>query len=225
MALHFLKYPYRKFLLPTVRKLTWINPDLISYTAVLVAFATSYCYLNATGNASLLIVSIILTITRMTLNTMDGVIAIQRGNLRIKGQVVNALPDRYADIAVVGGIALSGLCSPFIGLLGLSSMFLVSYTGMLGKALGDTWQQHGPLDKVERLVYIMIFSLLQYLSLTGKIEQLYSFTYFEWLMILFIAFGQITVLRRLIAQLKEYKEIEERSKDFDVVNTNKDGAQ
>ena len=101
----------------------------------------------------------------MTLNTLDGTIAIQRGDLSLKGEIVNALPDRYSDVLHVGGIALSPLCRPAFGLLGLSSMLLVSYTGMLGKAVGGSWQHHGPLGQVERLICIIIFSLLQFLLL------------------------------------------------------------
>ena len=114
----------------------------------------------------------------MTLNTIDGVIAIERGNLRLKGEIVNALPDRYSDIFVLIGIALSPMCTPLLGMLGMASMFLVSYTGML------------------------------YLRLTGKIGDFYTLTYFEWLMILFIILGQVTVFNRLKAQLKECKKLD-----------------
>ena len=41
MALHQLKYPYRKFIQPVVKKLTFINPDFISAIAFFVAFIKS----------------------------------------------------------------------------------------------------------------------------------------------------------------------------------------
>lgn len=205
MALYLLKYPYRKILLPLAKKLTWMNPDVLGYLATVVAFFTMLCYLYAQGNPTLLIISIVLTLLRMTLNTIDGVIAIERGNMRLKGEIVNALPDRYSDIFILFGIGLSSLCTPLLGMLGMASMFLVSYTGMLAKAIGVNWQHHGPLGKVERLILIMIFSILQYLSLTGKIHNIYNFTYFEWLMVVFVVLGQITVLNRLIGQLRECK--------------------
>lgn len=208
MALYLLKYPYRKILLPLAKKMTWMNPDILSYLATIVALFTAFCYIYAPDKPVLLIISIILTLFRMTLNTIDGVIAIERGNLRLKGEIVNALPDRYSDIFILIGIAMSPLCNPFLGLAGMASMFLVSYTGMLSKAIGANWQHHGPLGKVERLIFIMVFSVLEYLSLTGKINQIYSFTYFEWLMILFIVLGQITVYNRLIAQLKECRKLD-----------------
>src|SRR3989339_1116448 len=172
MAMYLLKFPYRKILLPTAKKLKFIDPDIISYGATAVAAITMFCYLFADHNPVLLIWSIGLTLLRMTMNTIDGVIAIERGNLRLKGEIVNALPDRYSDIFIMIGIALSPLCNPVLGIIGLCSMFLVSYTGMMGKALGVEWQHHGPLGKVERLSILMIFSLFQYLDLTGVIPSI-----------------------------------------------------
>jgi flavodoxin len=87
-------------------------------------------------------------------------------------------------------------------------MFLVSYTGMLSKAIGAKWQHHGPLGKVERLIFIMVFSVLEYLQITGKISKFYEYNYFEWLMILFVILGQVTVFNRLVAQIKECKKLD-----------------
>lgn len=203
MALYLLKYPYRKILLPLAKKMKFLDPDILGYLATFIAFGTMFCYIYAPQKPILLIISIFLTLFRMTLNTIDGVIAIERGNLRLKGEIVNALPDRYSDIFILIGIALSPLCTPFLGILGMASMFLVSYTGMLSKAIGANWQHHGPLGKVERLIFIMIFSVLEYLQITGKISKLYDHNYFEYLMILFVILGQVTVFNRLVAQVKE----------------------
>ncbi len=203
MALYLLKYPYRKILLPLAKKIKFIDPDILGYLATFIALITAFCYVWAPDKPYLLIISVILTLFRMTLNTIDGVIAIERGNLRLKGEIVNALPDRYSDIFILMGISISSLCNTYLGMAAMASMFLVSYTGMLSKAIGANWQHQGPLGKVERLILVMIFSILEYCSLTGKIGKLYSLNYFEWLMILFIILGQVTVFNRLKAQLKE----------------------
>lgn len=208
MNLYVLKFPYRKILLPLAKKMKFINPDWLSYLATLVALGTMFCYLYAAKMPSLLLWSILLTFGRMTLNTIDGVIAIERGNLRLKGEIVNALPDRYSDVFILMGIGLSPMCAPWLGMAGMASMFLVSYTGMLSKAIAVNWQHHGPLGKVERLCLIMLFSLLEYLRLTDRIGDVGTFSYFEWLMLSFIVLGQLTVLRRLRAQLKECRKLD-----------------
>lgn len=211
-SMYFWKFGYRKVLMPIARRLLFINPDIISYTATLLAVLTMFCYLFALKYPVLLIVSIALTFLRMTCNTIDGVIAIERGNLRLKGEVVNALPDRYSDIFALAGVALSPLCSPVWGIIGLSSTFLVSYAGMLGKAIGVQWQHHGPLDKVCRLILLMIFSLFQYFAIVNGHPSLnilgLNFTYFELCMVIFLVLGQYTVYNRVNGQLVQARELE-----------------
>lgn len=213
MALHQLKYPYRKFILPMAKKISWINPDVFSWIAFCVTFCTGYCFYAGNNNPKLFLYIILLIFARMTLNTLDGVVAIQRGDdNKIHGKIINALPDRYGDIFIVGGILLSPICRDFIGLLGLGTMFLVSYSGMLGKALGVSWQGHGPLDKVERLFLLMIFAYLQYLGYTNGTPFVqtagYNLSYLEICMIIFFVLGQITVLRRVGGIYKEDKDLE-----------------
>ncbi len=215
MDLYLLKYPYRKFLSPLLKRLGWLHPDLVSYTAVLVAAATGWCFYAATDSPNLLILAIVLTLLRMTLNTLDGMLAIRRGNLSLRGEIVNAFPDRYSDLFVVMGILFSPLCRDWLGVIALCSMVLVSYTGMLGKALGVSWQHHGPLGKVERLIIIMIFSGIQFIILPESTTTHWfgiTATPMEWSMGIFIVLGQITVLKRLHGQIREidHKEAKER---------------
>lgn len=211
MALHQLKYPYRKFILPVVKKLTFINPDFVSALAFFVTFATGYCFYKGNANPTLFLWVIVLVFARMTLNTMDGVLAIERGDdKKVHGKMVNALPDRYGDLFVLCGIVLSPICRDYIGLLGLCTVVLVSYSGMLGKALGVSWQGHGPLDKVERLFLFMIIAFAQWLGYkhgqpTVMVSS-YSLSYLELGMLLFLVLGQITVIRRTLGIKKEVDE-------------------
>ncbi len=212
MDMYYLKIPYRKVLLPIAKKMISVDPDIISYLAVFVAAITMFCYIFASSYPILLIISILLTILRMTLNTLDGVIAIQRGNLRLKGEIVNALPDRYSDIFVFIGIAVSPLCNSTIGIIALSTALLTSYTGMLGKAVGVKWQHQGPIDKIARLCLIMIFSLIQYFTLCSGVTAMdllgIELTYIDISMILISVLGQITIYNRLKGQLKEIEILE-----------------
>jgi archaetidylinositol phosphate synthase len=213
--MYLLKFPYRRILQPLAGKLGWLHPDIVSYLAVIVAAATAWCFYDSANHPFLLIVAIILIFLRMTLNTLDGIMAIRRGNLSLKGEIVNALPDRYSDIVMVAGIALSPLCRDWLGIVAISTMFLVSYTGMLGKALTVSWQHHGPMGKVERMVLVMIFALIQFIVLPEKqVVQWFGIqaTPMEWSMGIMTILGQYTVLRRLKGQLREirYKEATER---------------
>ena len=170
--------------------------------AVGVTFLTGVCFYNGAFKPCLFLWVIVLTFLRMTFNTFDGLLACIRGDdKKIHGKIVNALPDRYGDCFVVCGIVLSPICSPLIGLMGLCTMFLVSYSGMLSKALGFTWQSCGPLDKVQRLVLMMVFALAQWLGFVYGHPYLnvghISVSYLELCMLVFFVLGQITVVRRV----------------------------
>lgn len=211
MALHQLKYPYREVLRPIVKKMLFINPNFISILAFFVAFATGYCLYEGYKSPQMFIYAIILVFVRMTLNTMDGVIAIERGeDYKICGKVMNALPDRYADLFVFAGIALSPLVNNVIGMLGLCTVVLVSYSGILGKALGVTWQGFGPLDKVERFFWLLLATFLQYKACVAGHPAIYvspfNLSYLELMMLVFFVLGQITVLRRYLGIKKEVQE-------------------
>jgi len=212
MGLYTWKFPYRKILLPLAKRLKWVNPDILSYLAVVVAFLTGICFYFAYSKNWLLLWAIGLTFLRMTLNTIDGVIAIERGKLRLKGEIVNALPDRYSDIFVMLGIAFSPYCCIHIGTIAAISVLLVSYTGMLGKAVGVNWQHHGPLGKVERLILMMIASFVQYILTARGLKYFTFFSYrttpLELLMFLFIVGAQITIFNRVRGMLKEIREKE-----------------
>lgn len=216
MGLYVLKYPYRRALLPLSRMLRWVHPDCLSYLATAVTIGTAFCFIYAADRPALLLVAISLTFLRMTLNTLDGLLAIQRGCLSAKGEIVNALPDRYSDILLLAGIALSPLCRPVWGLLGLSCALLVSYTGVLGKALGADWQHHGPLGKVERLICVMFFSLMQFFRLRSGSPAWsmlgWSLTPLECSMILFGVLGQATVFNRTRGILRQTACLEWREK-------------
>ena len=208
MDMYLLKFPYRRILQPLAAKLGWLHPDIVSYVAVVVTAATAWCFFDSANHPVLLIIAILLIILRMTLNTLDGVMAMRRGNLSLKGEIVNALPDRYSDILMVAGIALSPLCRNWLGIAAISTMFLVSYTGMLSKALTVSWQHHGPMGKVERMVLIMVFALIQFVVLPEKqAVQWFGIqaTPMEWSMGIMTVLGQYTILRRLKGQLREIK--------------------
>jgi len=211
MDLYQLKFPFRRFLSPLLKHIEGIHPDVVSYSAVGVAAVTGLCFFFAAKTPWLLILAVGLVFLRMALNTLDGIMAIRRGNLSLKGEIVNALPDRYSDFFVLIGITLSPLVRDWLGVLAICSVILVSYTGMLGKALTVSWQHQGPLGKVERLILLMVFALFQFVT-TGNGGTITLFnivvTPLECLMALYIILGQVTVIRRVRGQLLEINQKE-----------------
>ena len=210
MGLHELKYSYREVLDSFGEKIKFIHPDIFSYMAFLVALAIGILYYRSGETPIFLIINIILILFRMTLNTIDGLIALKIGRTSRRGKIVNALPDRYADMFYLIGISFSSLCNIKIGMIATVTILLISYSGMLGKALDVSWQQQGPLDKVDRLVTVMVFSLIQFILIKinpGWLEN-FKCTIMEICMLLFIILGQLTIIRRVMGMVKEIDRIE-----------------
>lgn len=201
-----LKFRFHNLCNPYLKYVMGIHPDILSYLAVFVTLGTGFCFYFSSERPSLLILAIILIFLRMILNALDGMIATARGNLRLKGEIINALPDRYSDIFMMLGITFSQTCNTKIGAIATVLVLLVSYTGMLGKAIGMEWQHQGPLGKVERFTFILIAAFLQFIFSKKGITP--SPTVFDWLMIWFIVGSQISVLMRVRGAMIEVHEKE-----------------
>ena len=216
LALHTLKYPYRNILSSFADRIKFIPPDVISFIAFFLTLLIGFLYYRAGESPIFFIVNIILILLRMTLNTLDGLIALKIERTSMKGKLVNALPDRYADLFILIGISFSNLGDIRIGFIASITVLLVSYSGMLGKAIGVSWQQQGPLDKVDRLVLIMIASLVQFIFIKIGYPVFTTFgvmlSIMDWCMILFIVLGQVTIINRTVGMLKEINKAEAKKK-------------
>jgi len=202
MGLYLWKFGFRKFLHPLAKLLRKTNPDLISYLATVVAFFTGVCFYFAWQFPYFFLLSAFLIFLRMVLNTLDGIIALEQNKTSLKGEIVNAFPDRYSDIFTLCGILFSSHKYFYLGTLALVFTLLISYTGMLGKAIGVSWQHQGPLGKVERLVSLIVFSFLQFLFIHLNLDINLTGLLFIW----FIIGSQITIFNRLRGMLREIKE-------------------
>ncbi len=201
MGLYKTKFVARKVFKNIFESMAFLHPDFISYLAVVLSIVTGISFYYSKKTTLLLILCIILILLRMFLNTADGVVAKIRERKTLIGEIVNALPDRYSDIFTLAGIALAGFANYWIGISAMATMFLVSYSGMLGKAIGLSWRHEGPLGKVERLVILIFFSILQ---LILRERTFMGFYPLGWALIIFIVFGQWTVFNRI---RKTYTEI------------------
>jgi archaetidylinositol phosphate synthase len=190
--------------LASVAVFKFLTPDLLSYLATVITVGAALFYYFALRHPSFLLWAVALIIIRMILNKIDGDIAFKKAGHSLKGKIINTLPDRYSDVITIVGIGISSLCNPIYSLLGIASVLLISYSGLLGKALGVDWQNQGPLGKVERLVLIILFTLAQYILLLKGVRVLgLGLTPLEWCMILIIVLGQFTVFNRLRGIAKE----------------------
>jgi archaetidylinositol phosphate synthase len=115
----------------------WTTPDLFLAVAGLVFFAGFF-------------------------DVMDGEVARQTARASVRGDFVDHVFDRYADVAILLGIALSTYANPFLALLALVSLLLVSYMGTQAQAVGQGRLYGGLLSRADRLVVIAVAAFLEF---------------------------------------------------------------
>ena len=70
--------------------------------------------------------------------------------------------DRYADIFIVLGLAVSGYANPYLALLALVSLLLTSYMGTQAQAMGQGRLYAGLLSRSDRLVVLALATFLEF---------------------------------------------------------------
>jgi archaetidylinositol phosphate synthase len=149
----------------------------------------------------------LLIFTGGVFDALDGEVARRTHRASRRGDFLDHVFDRYADVAILLGLAASGFVDPVLALLGLVSLLLVSYMGTQAQALGEGRAYGGLLGRADRLLLLTAVTFLEFdLSLpwpwapTAPLAHLhlmgFQFTVIDLAMIYFLIAGQLTVLVR-----------------------------
>lgn len=167
-----------------------VHPNAFTYGAIVLSLiAASALYFAGTDKNWLWIVPPCVLI-RLLLNLMDGQVA--RG-LQLAddwGEVKNEFGDRIADAMIFGALGLNQYTNTSLGLIALALILLVSYLGILGKALGGPRVYGGLFGKGDRMISLAIFTL--YPAWSGNIA---SYNYY-------LLFASIAALITLFQRLR-----------------------
>jgi archaetidylinositol phosphate synthase len=91
---------------------------------------------------------------------LDGAVARATGKTSQLGAFLDSTLDRVAEVLVYLGIIIGGYTNPSLVLVALSFSLLVSYTRAKGDALGVSLAGIGVGERSERLVVLIVASLL-----------------------------------------------------------------
>jgi hypothetical protein len=210
-ALYGFRYSYLRLLNNFGDKIKFIHPDLMSFIVFFISIMTGFFYYKSGELPVFLLVNIFLIFLGITLNTFVELLSMKRAKFTIINEIIYALPDRYSDVFIFVGISFSSLCDIRIGMIATVTILLISYTGILGKALGVSWQHQGPLDKTDRSVILMAASLLQYILSKAGVPSVSilerEYTIMELCMVIFMILGQVTILMRVKGILEDIKKV------------------
>jgi archaetidylinositol phosphate synthase len=200
-----------KILMPAANAMKGLDPNAISVMALILAFVVGVLTYYSFDDWFLLlpIISIMVLVSGF-LDALDGKVARLVGKAGKRGDFIDHVFDRYADIFMIGGVVVSAWCNIYLGILALLGVLMTSYMGTQAQALGIGRMYAGFLGRADRIVLMFLVPLLQwgYTLITGdKFIDLgwIEFSMFEVMMLWFAIVGNLTVVQRGIATWKELK--------------------
>jgi len=183
-----------RFLTPIAKMLPNMNPNQISRLSLVFAFLGGLTiYLSEPTLLPLAFISIFLN---SYLDALDGKVAKLHNKATLKGDFLDHVGDRYADLFILLGISFSDYCALWIGVFAIIGVLMTSYMGTQAQALGVGRESSGILGRSERQVILMLFTLCQYWALMQGMSEVLGFTVLEYVMLFFAVVGNLNALHR-----------------------------
>ncbi len=203
---------YRKtadrFLTPMALRLQGVRPNFISWVSLLTAALTGLL-LALSGYVPHIIAltsAFFFLLVSSLFDALDGKVARLRGVASKRGDFVDHVFDRYADIFILAGLFFSIYSREWVALFGLLGVLLTSYLGTQAQAVGVGRIYGGVLGRADRLVILLVVILLHVVfdpagtpMGLGGIE----FTMMEYALLLFGILGNVTAVQRALAAWKQ----------------------
>ena len=213
---------YRDRLRPLLERLArpflgW-KPDRLSILALVGAGAAGGVAAAVRWTTPLLFLAVSgLIVVSGLFDVLDGTVARSTGRSSVRGDFLDHVLDRYADVLIVVGFAASGFADPLVALLALVSLLLTSYMGTQAQAVGLGRLYGGLLSRADRLVVLAAAAFLEFdwsLPWPWAPSEPWArfhlgpvgFTVIDVAMVYFVIAGQWTALARAARTLRALSE-------------------
>ncbi len=184
---------------------THVHPDVLTWLALLFAILAGIFFYFSHPTTELttyyLLLGAFFVFCNGLFDAIDGKVAKITHTISKRGDFLDHALDRYADVFIIGGIALSSWCRPSIGFLAIIGVLLTSYMGTQAQAIGYQRNYSGLLGRADRIVLLMIIPPVQHLSLQHSTGYILDISMIEWILIYFAIMGNITAVQRFITTL------------------------
>jgi len=194
------------------KRLKKINPNTLSWFSLVFAFiAGSFFFISSPENESIsyyLLFAVLFVFLNGFFDAIDGKVAKLTNKASKRGDFLDHALDRFADVFIVGGIALSPwlVNHSYIGLLAIVAMLLTSYMGTQAQAIGYKRNYSGLLGRADRLVLLMFIPVAQHFLIDSQYELILELNLIEWMLLYFAVMGVLTAIQRFYSTLKWFKE-------------------
>ena len=190
-----------RLLVPVAKRMARVNPNGVSWLALLAAFGAGAAFFL--GGWAALLMALLLILLSAYLDALDGKVAKLFGKATARGDFIDHVFDRYADVFLLGGVAFNAAyCPLWVGVLAIIGVLLTSYMGTQAQAVGQGRRYAGLLGRADRLVLLAVGGLVQLVmapagNVTWGIGAA-SFGPLGWIMVLFALLANATAIQRAL---------------------------
>lgn len=168
-----------------------LTPHIVSVLGFVVALGAAGIFVAAGDNAILYVLGAVLVAISGILDVVDGALARKMAIASDAGDILDHTLDRYADIVLIGGLAV-GIDQVLLGFLAVTGVLMTSYLGTQAQAVGYGRLYAGLLGRSDRLVLIGVAAV----AMAVEPGVLYTFTIVGWLLVVFAIVGHVTAVQR-----------------------------
>ncbi len=191
------------------KRFVGVNPNVLTWLSLVFAFLAGLFFYFSSPDLELsnyyLFFAVLFVFLNGFFDAIDGKVAKLAKKTSKRGDFLDHALDRYADVLMVGSIAISPWCDVRIGLVAIVGMLLTSYMGTQSQAVGYKREYSGLLGRADRLALLMIIPILQHILIHYNYQMIYGFYLLAWMLIYFAVVGNITAAQRFYSTLRWFK--------------------
>jgi len=169
-----------------------IIPNQLSMMSLFFGVASAIFYYLSSSRGTLLYMAALMVFLNALTDLADGALARRTGSADLKGDFLDHVIDRYADILIISGIVFAGYAPWPVGFLAVAGVLLTSYIGTQAQAINLGRYYGGMMGRADRLTAIIIITIANAIY-ADRIEGL---TLLGWLMVAIMLSSHITALQR-----------------------------
>lgn len=185
----------RDTLKPTLEKIgkgfasTGLSPNF--WTSVGLGFAMLSAIMYGLGIEFGLIIGGFLLLVSGFFDMVDGQVARVIGKTSKKGEYLDSMFDKIAEVAIFMGILVGGYAEPYLVFLAITLSLLVSYARAKSDIINIKLQGVGIGERAERLLVIAIIGIIGFM---------------EYAVIIVVIIAGITLVQRMITTARNIKD-------------------
>jgi len=188
--------PYAtRFISPLAHKAAdaGVSPDHISALSLFFAILAGVFYYYSLTSPLLVLAGAFMVSLNSILDAIDGLMARYLKTAGPKGDFIDHVIDRYADVIIICSIFFAGHVQWQIGVIAIVGVLITSYLGTQAQALQLGRYYGGIMGRADRLLLIMAASVVYF----AYPHQIFMFNPLGWVMVLIAIASHITAFQRI----------------------------